>query len=170
MKKRVVDLTPQEVLALGIQVEISNGRRLRNFSHIFHGYDDEVSARFMELAVEEDQHEKMLKDRWAARFGGPIPVMNEFDVVEIVEAVELEDSEAQIFDSLREAQVFQIALTAELNASRLYTEAAKVTKDPELKALFAELGGMEDDHVGWLQKRIAAAETKGKGAGKGKAS
>jgi rubrerythrin len=167
MTRKIKDLSPKEVLALAIHVEQANGRRLRNFAHAFDGYDQVVADKFNELAAEEDLHEKWLQEKYKKMFKDPLPDVREFDVEEVVEAVEWDDSEHMIFDSLKAENVFQLALNAETGARGFYLQAAQVVaKDKELAKLFQELSGMEDEHVGWLKKHIQDPPEDGKKKGK----
>lgn len=169
MTRKIKDLSPEEILALAIHVEQANGRRLRNFAHAFDGYDQAVADKFTDLASEEDLHEKWLQEKFKKMFKGPLPEVREFDVEEVIEAVEWDDSEHQIFDSLKADDVFKLALNAETSARTFYEKAAlAVRKDKELTKLFKELSGMEDDHAVWLKKRIQDPDYKDPKDKKGK--
>ena len=169
MTRKIQELSPKEALALAIHVEQANGRRLKNFAHAFDGYDQTVADKFIELAAEEELHEKWLQEKFKKLFEGPLPDVREFDVEEVIEAVEWDDSEHQIFDSLKADDVFKLALEAEDSAKAFYQKAAQVvSKEKELAKLFGELSAMEDDHAGWLKKRIQDPNYKDKKNDKGK--
>jgi rubrerythrin len=170
MTRKIQELSPKEVLALAIHVEQANGRRLTHFADAFDGYDNEVAAKFRELAEEERQHEVWLTHKFQRRFKGPIPDVREFDVEEVIEAVEWDDSEHQIFDSLNADEVFKLALAAEDQAQAFYKKAATIKGDKSLILLFRQLSEMEKDHAGWLKKRIQDPDYKNKKIKKGKKS
>ncbi len=154
MTKKIKDLSPQEVLALAISVERSNRQALDNYAHMFDGYDTEVAQRFRVLAEEESKHEQLLRKKAQELFGGNLPSVDGFDVQEVVEALDMDDSEHLIFDSLKARKVYELALQAEKKAQDFYREAGRHTTNKALATLFAELGGMEDDHAGWLQAQL----------------
>jgi rubrerythrin len=154
MIRKLQDLSPKEMLALAISIEQSNQKALRNFSGMFDGYDSEVSRNFEEMAVEEGRHEDILQQKFEKKFKGPVPEITNFDVEEVVEAVDMDDSEHLIFDSLKARQVYQLAYEAEKRAKSFYEKAVKTVKDQELASLFKELAAMEGDHAAWLEKKI----------------
>lgn len=166
MTRKISELSSKEVLALAIHIEVANKNRLRNFAHAFTGYDDDVEQKFNELAEEEGMHESWLQQKFKKMFKGPVPKVGEFDVEEVVEAVEWDDSEHLIFDSLKAENVYRLALDAENGARNFYQVAVKTVKDKSLIKLFKELAGMEDDHVGWLKKKLGISAPKGKKKGK----
>lgn len=162
MTRKISELSPKEVLALAIHIEQANKKRLLNFANAFTGYDDQVEKKFNELAEEEGLHEAWLQQKFKKMFKGSVPKVTEFDVEEVVEAVEWDDSEHQIFDSLKAENVFRLALDAENAARNFYQVAIRTVKDKSLTKLFKELAGMENDHVEWLKKHIGIAGKKPK--------
>ncbi|HEY5037986.1 MAG TPA: ferritin family protein [bacterium] len=154
MTRKLEELTPKEVLALAISIEQSNGKALHNFAEMFDGYDQEVSKNFEEMSVEEGHHEQLLLQKFKKLFKGPIPEITNFDVEEVVEAIDLDDSEHLIFDSLKAKQVYQLAYEAEKRARSFYEKAMKTVKNKELASLFKELAEMEGDHATWLEIKI----------------
>lgn len=153
MTKKIQNLSPKEVLGLAIAVEQSNGKALRNFAEMFEGYDSEVSKLFREMSDEENKHEELLQQMFQRKFKEPVPTVDPFDIEEVVEAYDFDDSEHLIFDSLRAKQVYQLAYEAENRAKRFYEEAAKTVKDKELGDLFKKLVSFESDHAAWLEEK-----------------
>lgn len=154
MPREMKDLAPQELLALAVEVERSNTRRLRAFAATFAGYDEEVSRRFEELAEEEVAHEARIVEWYGNRFADPLPGIGEFDVEGVVESMDLDDPEHLIFDSLDPERVFHLALEAERRAQSFYQSAAESTRDEELRELLEELARMEEGHARWLEERV----------------
>ena len=159
MKRKLQELSGQEVLALAISVEKSNQKALLNYSAMFDGYDHEVSLNFAELASEENHHEDLLLQQYKKTFKGTPPVMDPMDVEEVVEALDFDDSEHLIFDSLKAKKVFQLAYEAEVRAVNFYTQAQQIVKDKDLAALFKKLAAMEGDHAGWLEDKLKGAKS-----------
>jgi erythrin-vacuolar iron transport family protein len=154
MKRKLQDLSPKEMLALAISIEQSNQKALHNFAEMFEGYDDEVSRNFEEMSVEETRHEEILQQKFRKMFKGPVPEITNFDIDEVIEAIDLEDSEVLIFDSLTAKQVYRLAYEAEKKARSFYERAVKTVQSKELAALFMELAAMEGDHAAWLEDKI----------------
>ncbi len=161
MTRKIKDLTPQEVLALAIRIEQANALRLRNFAFAFQNYDKNVSGQFEELAGEEDSHEKWLQARYKKMFKGPLPLVDDLEVEGIADAMEWDDSEYLVFDSLRADHVYHLAMKAEKKAKSFYEKAQKTTKDKGLAKLFEELAQMEEGHTGWLAEKIEARPVTG---------
>jgi erythrin-vacuolar iron transport family protein len=156
--RKFEDLSVREVLALAIHVEQANAERFRTFAGVFGEYDEAVARRFEELAAEEEDHERLLVERFRTQFDGPVPRVDEADVRGVIEAVDVDDAEVLIFDSLEPRRVYELALQAELGAQEFYRRAAATTKDALLRPLFEDLAGMEDAHRSWLEERLAAAD------------
>lgn len=155
MPRSFDSLSPQEVLSLAIRVEQANAERFRSFAKVFEGYDDEVAGRFTELAKEEDDHEQMIRQRYEKRFGNEVLAIKETDVTDVVESIELDDGEHQIFDSLNPRRVYELTLAAEQYAHNFYKKALERTEDDELKELYRELAELEAGHEDWVEERLA---------------
>ena len=156
--RRFEELSPPQVMALAIDIERANARRFRAFADVFGGFDDQVAQRLIELAEEEDDHERTLVKTFRQQFGDSIPSVEEKDVDVVIEAFDLVDSEQQIFDSLDPIHVYELALRAERMAHSFYLRAALACKEPKLAQIYSELADMEDDHVGWFEEKIRAAK------------
>ncbi len=154
MKRKLQELSAKEVLGLAISIENSNQKALLNYSGMFHGYDDQVSKNFAELASEENLHRELLLKQYKKSYKGAPPKMDPFDVEEVVEALDFDDSEHLIFDSLKAKKVFQLAHEAETRAVNFYKRAQKAVKNKDLVALFKKLAAMEGEHASWLEDKI----------------
>jgi rubrerythrin len=161
MTRPFESLSPKEVLALAIHVERANAERFRSFAYVFRQYDEGVADRFEELAKEEEQHEAMLVERFRVRFGKEIPQVREVDVKGVIESVDMDESEHLIFDSLQPRRVYELAHAAEVGALSFYRDAAKLSGDPELAALYRELAEEEEGHASWLEKKLAGSRGRG---------
>ena len=156
MSRKISELSPKEVLALAIQIEQANGECLRKFAKAFDGYDPKVAEKFRELAEEEDLHEVWLTEKFKSRFKGPIPPIEALDVEDMGAAVEWESPPNNVVDILKADEIYQQALAAEYRARKFYEEAGSVASDKSLVLLFRQLAKMENDHAGWLEKKIQA--------------
>ncbi len=155
MKRSLSELSPREVLSLAINVEKANAERFQSFADAFRGYDEEVADRFAELSQEEVEHEAMIRERYDERFGGEVLPIGEQDVSGVVEAIDLDDAEHQIFDTLTPRRVYELTLVAEQFAHNFYQQALEQTTDPELAELYRELCEFEEGHEDWVEKRLA---------------
>ena len=90
-------------------------------------------------------------------FRDPLPDVDEFDVEGVVEAVEVENPSRPIPEELNTEDVFRLPLQSENNAMNFYRNAETFIQDRSLTRLFHELAAMENDHVGWLENRMARA-------------
>lgn len=160
--RRFEELSPQQVMALAIDIERGNARRFRTFAEVFEGYDQQVAERFVELAEEEDCHEQALLQTFRKQFGDAIPSVAEDDVDVVIEAFDLVDAEQQIFDAMQPMQVYELALRSEKLAHDFYDRAAVSCGAPQLVEMYRQLADMEDDHVSWFEDKIRSAkETRG---------
>ena len=159
--RRFEELTPRQVMALAIDIERGNARRFRTFAEVFQGYDDQVTARFIELADEEDSHERVLLQTFQQQFGDEVPAVAEDDVDVVIEAFDLVDAEQQIFDAMEPIRVYELALRSEKMAHDFYDRAAAACGQPLLVEMYRQLADMEDDHVAWFEDKIRSAKETG---------
>ncbi|MAG94469.1 MAG: hypothetical protein CMJ48_12065 [Planctomycetaceae bacterium] len=152
--KNFGELTPEEVMTLAINVEESNGTRLRTFADLFSDYAPDVAGLFAEMADEEDQHRDQLKVASDRRFGEYDCVVTEEDVWEVVEPFDLEAGEHFVFDDMTLRRALESVLAAEIRAEAFYRQACEGAKDPDLQELFRQLAEFEDGHVQWIEKRL----------------
>ena len=140
------------VLLRAIQVEARNGAIYDSLANIFQGYDDSVMALFTEMAAEERQHGALLEHRYRERFGAvPSPLA---EPKEVVEAADLEDAEALIFDSMSAEQALETGLRTEEAAREFYRQESLQTADVELQRIYRELAEFEETHVSRLQEKL----------------
>lgn len=142
-----------------IAIEARNGGVYDSLAQLFEGYDDSVTAIFVEMAAEERRHGADLEQRYRERFG-PVPSpLRESGAV--IEAPDLEDPEALIFDSMTIKQALEIGLHAEEAARAFYGREVSRTSDPALQKLYRELSDFEENHVRRLQEKLAEQGRRG---------
>jgi rubrerythrin len=139
-------------LLRAIQIEARNGKVYDSLAQLFEGYEDSVTAIFREMATEERQHGAELEKRYRERFGR-VPSPAE-EPKEVIEAPDLEDPEALVFDSMTIEQALEAGLRAELMARDFYSRETSRTSDPELREVYRELGEFEETHVRLLNDRL----------------
>jgi rubrerythrin len=143
----------RETLLRAIQIEARNAAVYEAFAQLFQGYDDAVMNIFREMAEEERQHGAELDQRYRERFNdaplaGPAPR-------EVIEAPELDDAEALVFDSMTIEQALEAGLRAEETAREFYRREVTRTADPGLQKVYRELGEFEETHVRLLTDKLA---------------
>ncbi|HUO56790.1 MAG TPA: ferritin family protein [bacterium] len=153
MKRKIQDLSPQELFALAIFIEQTNQKILREYAEAFDGYDEEVAKNFEEMSEEESRHEEFLRQKYGKMFKEPIPPLRNFDVDEVVGSVGLEGLGGH-FGSYQANQILQMARLAEQKAKQFYVDASKTVKDHVLANIFHEFAEMEGDHAEWLELKL----------------
>jgi rubrerythrin len=145
--------TGRVTLLRAIQIEARNGGIYDSLAQLFEGYEDSVTAIFREMADEERQHGAELERRYRERFG-PVPPPSG-EPKEVVEAPDLDDPEALVFDSMTIEQALQAGLHAEETAREFYRREVSHASDPELQRTYRELAEFEETHVRVLQDKLA---------------
>ncbi len=143
----------RETLLRAIQIEARNAAVYEAFAQLFQGYDDAVMNIFREMAEEERQHGAELEQRYRERFNDAPPPGP--DPKEVIEAPDLEDAEALIFDSMTIEQALEAGLRAEETAREFYRREVTRTADPALQRVYRELGEFEETHVRLLKQKLA---------------
>jgi rubrerythrin len=142
-----------------IYIEARNGGVYDTLAQLFQGYDNSVTDIFVEMAAEERQHGTLLEKLYRERFG-PVPPPAE-EPREVIEAPDLDDPEAFIFDSMTIVQALESGLRAEEGAREFYSREAERTPDPALQKQYRELGEFEEAHVQRLKERLAEKRRQG---------
>ena len=140
------------VLLRAIQIEARNAGVYDSLAQLFEGYDDPVTAIFREMVVEERRHGAELEHRYHARFG-PVPSPTG-EPKEVIEAPDLDDPEALIFDSMTVEQALEAGLRAEETAREFYRQEITRTYDPDLRKAYRELSEFEETHVRLLKEKL----------------
>jgi len=143
----------RSVLLRAIAIEARNAAIYESLAQLFQGYDDSIQAIFREMAAEERDHGSQLEKRYEERFG-PVPPATE-QPKEVIEAPDLQDPEAMVFDSMTVLQALEAGLQAEQEAREFYRQEVARTSDLELQRVYRELGEFEETHVRLLSDKLA---------------
>lgn len=147
MKRRFAELNPAEALQAAILVEIRNTKLYENLAQTFASYDAALSTVFKLMAEEEARHRSELEAYLDQHFPGEGAANpSNMDVVEVLEAPDLEEPEAFIFDNVTVEQAIAMAESAESRASDFYQTMALQVNDPKLRALCLHLAEVESQH------------------------
>lgn len=139
-------------LLRAIQIESRNAGVYDSLAQLFE-YDESVAAIFRDMAAEERQHGAELEDRYRARYG-PVPRSAE-ETKDVIEAPDLDDPEALIFDSMTIVQALEAGLRAEETAREFYRREVAHVSDREVQTLYRELAEFEETHVRLLTDKLA---------------
>jgi rubrerythrin len=152
------ELSPEEILMVAIDIETVNGDRLRNFAEMFADYAPDASELFRGMATEEDQHRQQLEEVYKKRHGDLPKTVGQDDIVEVIEAHDLDDAEHMVFDSMTLKTALESVLQAEFQARDFYLQASREADQSDLAATYKELGEFEQNHVTWIETRLDELE------------
>ena len=140
-RRRFVDLSEQEILALAISSEEDDAQIYRSYAERLRVDFPASAAVFDGMAAEEDGHRKRLIDLHVARFGKVIPLIRREHVagfyarrpVWLTENLGLEKIRGEAAGMERDAQAF-------------YVQAAARTTDAATRKLLGDLAAAEAAH------------------------
>ncbi|TYB82019.1 iron exporter MbfA [Maritimibacter fusiformis] len=141
-RRRFSDLSEQEVLALAISNEEDDARIYRQYAERLRT-DFPASAKvFEEMALEEDEHRRLLIEAHKRRFGDVIPLIRREHVsgfyarnpVWLIENLGLERMRAEASEMERQAEKF-------------YRKAADRSTDADTRKLLGDLAAAEAGHT-----------------------
>jgi rubrerythrin len=165
MQRAFASLNPQEALHVAIFIEERNAGIYHRFAEMFTEFRDpeslEIASVFWDMAVEEKRHSGLLQVKYQEQYGNASCALTEENLYDMIEVPKLED--ADVFASGTASQnsarerALQVALVAEVGAHDFYTKLVEHTKDGPLRRLYIELSTMEDGHVVYLQRILAAS-------------
>lgn len=140
-RKRLRDLSEQEILALAIASEEDDARIYRSFAQHLRA-DYPASAKlFEEMAAEEDTHRQALIDRHSQRFGDTIPLIRREHVAGFYQRAPIWLSANQSLETMR-AQ----AASMEQDAENFYLKAMAQVSDADTRKLLGDLAAAESGH------------------------
>ncbi len=141
-RRRFVDLTEQEVLALAISSEEDDARIYRTYAERLR-QDFPDSARMFEgMAAEEDTHRQRLIDLHKIRFGETIPLIRREHVAGFYAR-----RPVWLIENLGLERMREEAALMETDAHNFYINAAKRTTDADTRRLLGDLAAAEAGHI-----------------------
>lgn len=146
----LASLTLQDALDLAILLEDESRDRYQEYAGIMgNQLATQVSGMFQAMAAGEARHSAQLAARRRALFADAPRRLSR----EVVSEVEAPDAGARhVFDSPREAM--EAALLSEERAHQFYAAALPQVRDPEVRALFAEIAAEEERHQAFLRELV----------------
>jgi len=140
-RRRLSDLTEQEILALAISSEEDDARIYRSYAHMLRADYPGTAQIFDGMAEEEDTHRKALIDLHQARFGDVIPLIRREHVAGFHARRPIWLTPDLGIDRIRaEAEAM------ERDAEQFYLRAAARSRDAATRKLLGTLAAAESDH------------------------
>ncbi|SEQ52329.1 Rubrerythrin [Faunimonas pinastri] len=141
-RKRFSELTEEEIVALAISSEEEDGRIYATYAEKLRADYPESAGIFDGMAAEEDEHRRLLIERFRVRFGETIPVIRREHVSGFYHR-----RPYWLISQLGLDRVRKEAEAMEEDAANFYTRAAQRTKDAETRKLLGDLAAAEAGHV-----------------------
>ena len=157
-RRRLSDLSEQEILALAISSEEDDARIYRTYAERLKVDYPASAAVFEAMAAEEDTHRRWLIERHQARFGDVIPLIRREHVAGFYARKPVWLMENLGLDKMRaEAEAM------EHGAAEFYRRAAAQTTDAATRKLLGDLAAAEAGHeakAGDLTDKHVSGEAK----------
>lgn len=141
-RRKFKDLSEAEVLALAISSEEDDARIYATYAHELRAEYPETAAVFDEMALEENEHRKMLIDAFTTRFGDVIPLIRREHV-----AGYYNRSPVWLVQNLGLERIREEAQKMERDAQNFYLTAAGQSSDPATRKLLGDLAEAEGQHA-----------------------
>jgi erythrin-vacuolar iron transport family protein len=142
MAKNFKDLSEQEILALAISNEETDGRIYADFAARLKADYPATAQIFKEMEVEEENHRRQLIDEYQRRFGDHIPLIRREDVRGFVSRKPVWLTQSLGIDTVR-----RYAETMESETQHFYERAAAKVSDASTRKLLGDLAEAERKHV-----------------------
>ncbi len=142
-RRRFVDLSEQEVLALAISAEEDDARIYRTYAEKLRKDYPASAAVFDGMAAEEDGHRRQLIELHEVRFGPVIPLIRREHVTGFYAR-----SPVWLTEKLSLERIRAEAQAMEAQAREFYERAAARTPDAATRKLLGDLAAVEAGHEG----------------------
>ena len=140
-RRRLSDLSEQEVLALAISSEEDDGRIYRSFAQMLRAEYPASAAVFDGMALEEDGHRQRLITVHQIRFGNVIPLIRREHVAGYYARRPIWLTKNLSLEAIRSE-----AAGMEVQAEKFYRTAASRTTDAATRKLLGDLAAAEAGH------------------------
>ncbi len=140
-RRNFKDLSEAEVLALAIASEEDDARIYASYAQQLREEYPATAAVFDEMAVEENEHRKILIDAFTVRFGDVIPLIRREHV-----AGYYNRSPVWLVQNLGLERIREEAQKMERAAQNFYLTAAGRSSDPATRKLLGDLAEAEGQH------------------------
>ena len=140
-RKRLSELTEQEIVALAIASEEDDARIYRNWAAFLRRDYPASAAVFDAMSAEEDGHRRLLLDMHQRRWGDAIAVIRREHVAGYVTR-----RPAWMIENLSLDRIRAEAAGMERDAAEFYAHAAQVSQDAGTRKLLGDLAAAERGH------------------------
>lgn len=140
-RKQFRDLSEQQIIALAISSEEDDARIYRGYAETLRADYPDSAKTFEAMAVEEDEHRRMLIDLHVSRFGPTIPLIRREHV-----AGYYARRPVWLIENLGLDRIRQEAELMEYDAERFYLAAAARSSDAATRKLLGDLAAAEAAH------------------------
>lgn len=140
-RKRLSELTEQEIVALAIASEEDDARIYRNWAAFLRKDYPASAAVFDAMSAEEDGHRRLLLDMHQRRWGDAIAVIRREHVAGYVTR-----RPAWMIENLSLDRIRAEAAGMERDAAEFYAHAAQVSQDAGTRKLLGDLAAAERGH------------------------
>ena len=147
MAKPFSDLSEREILALAIALEEEDGRIYADLAERFKDGFPLTAQAILRMEREESEHRQRLIDRYRARFGEHIPLIQRSDVTGF-----LRRKPVWLMKVISVAQARRQIGVMELESRTFYEAAAARTSDAETRRLLGDLAHAEIEHSALAQR------------------
>jgi len=141
MAKNFKELSEQEILALAISLEETDGRIYSDFAEGLKADFPATSCIFKRMEAEEGQHRRFLIDEFRRRFGDHIPLIRREDVRGFVT-----HKPVWLVRPLGISTVRRQAEIMETETRRFYERAMETVTDASTRKLLGDLAEAEREH------------------------
>ena len=141
MAKNFKELSEQEILALAISLEETDGRIYGDFAEGLKTDYPATALLFEKMQAEENEHRRFLIDEYRRRFGDHIPLIRREDVRGFVSR-----KPVWLVRPLGIKTVRRQAEIMEMETRRFYERAAQSITDPSTRKLLGDLAEAERQH------------------------
>ncbi len=141
-RKKLRDLSEQEVLALAISSEEDDAKIYRGYAEMLRAEYPASAKIFEGMASEEDEHRARLIALHEERFGKTIPLIRREHVAGF-----LTRRPVWLVENLGIERIREEAEAMERDAARFYHAAAQNTTDSNTRKLLGDLAAAEGQHV-----------------------
>jgi len=135
------ELSEREILALAVDSEEEDGRIYTNFAEGLRATFPASAKVFREMAMEENDHRRMLLDLFREKFGEHLPLVRRQDVRGFVQRRPVWQSTSLGLDIVRKQ-----AASMETESARFYRHAAARSQDASIRKLLGDLADAESGH------------------------
>lgn len=146
----IQNMTIEDILGMALATEIHGRKFYENLAaKVTHS---EVKKRIASLANDERRHQELIENFYRTILKKEPQLLPAKGVPDILKAI----ASLQIDDKTQVLQVLDMAIEAEVTATKFYHRGATLTSDPQTRQIFEELEREEDGHFQYLVAEKAA--------------